>query len=71
MLTTIKSNILAFTNRTPYRRDIFLVLILKLLALLVIWKLFFSHPIDHSLTTTQLAQHYLTDAKPDDKNTNH
>jgi hypothetical protein len=45
--------------RNIYRKDITLVIILKLLALFLLWELFFSHPIEKDLTHDKLVRHLL------------
>lgn len=47
------------TPRKTYRKEIVLVITLKLLALTLIWFISFSHPISKQLTPSKLAQHYL------------
>ncbi len=41
------------------RKELVCILALKLLALIALWYLFFSHPIKDHLTTKALAQHFL------------
>jgi len=52
---------LQFFGRNNYRKEMTLVIILKLLALCAIWLLFFSHT-NHPHTTvkTTLLQHFFT-----------
>lgn len=47
--------------RKIFRKEIILVITLKLLALTVIWFVCFSHPVSKKLTPQSLAQHYLKD----------
>lgn len=46
-------------HKTSYRIDIISAVLLKMLALTLLWALFFSHPEDKSLSQAQLARHYL------------
>jgi len=41
------------------KRDISLVLILKVIAIFLLWQLFFSHPIEHSLKPKDIAERFL------------
>lgn len=45
--------------RKIFRKEIILVITLKLLALTLIWFVCFSHPVSKKLTPQSLAQHYL------------
>lgn len=47
-------------RNTSYGRDIGFALTLKLIALTLLWALFFSHPRDENLTKPELVSHYLT-----------
>lgn len=47
--------------RKLFRKEITLVIIIKLLALTLIWFVCFSHPLSKKLTPQTLAQHYLMD----------
>jgi hypothetical protein len=40
------------------KKDIGGVLFLKILAIFLLWQLFFSHPIDHSLTAQDIAARF-------------
>lgn len=58
MLTLLRTSILFFA-KNRYRREMLLVILLKLLGLFLLWKFCFSHPLSHTLTTDTLAKHYL------------
>lgn len=44
-----------FVMRTTYRRDIILVLCMKIILLICLWGLFFSHPVKRDLTSDSMA----------------
>lgn len=54
---------LKFFNRNAYRKDILLVILLKLILLSLLWYCFFSHPVAETLNTEMLTAHYLTTPK--------
>lgn len=54
---------LSFFTRTRYRKDIISVLLIKLIALFLLWMLFFAHPVDESLTKNQLTEWMVTNVK--------
>jgi hypothetical protein len=51
--------LLQFISRTTYRKEIMLVLALKLFLLWLLWMFFFSHPADVNLTKEEMAQHFI------------
>lgn len=51
--------IYAFFAKNALRREMLLVMSAKLFILFLIAKFLFAHPIDHALTTGDLAQHYI------------
>jgi len=48
-----------FLMRTVYGKEILLIIVMKLLALTLLWALFFSHPTHHSLSKKELSKHFL------------
>lgn len=54
---------LSFFTRTRYRKDITSILLIKLIALFLLWVLFFAHPVDERLTNNQLTEWMVSDAK--------
>lgn len=46
-------------RRANLKRDILFALIFKAIALFVLWKIFFSHPIDKTLTPQKVSVHML------------
>lgn len=48
-----------FKRRVNFKRDILLALLFKAIALFVLWKIFFSHPIDKTLTPQKVSAHLL------------
>jgi hypothetical protein len=48
-----------FLFRNPFRKDITWILLLKLLLLVILWYLFFSHPTDHLLSPLDVATRFL------------
>lgn len=40
------------------RKEITIILCLKLVAIFILWKCCFSHPIDHTLTTQDIAARF-------------
>jgi hypothetical protein len=48
-----------FFTRNVFRKDITLVILLKIIAIYLLWALFFAHPVTHQLTRPNLIQHYL------------
>jgi len=55
--------LLRFFTRNVFRKDITLVMLLKIIALFLLWELFFSHPAVDQLKKSDLIQHYLS-SKP-------
>jgi hypothetical protein len=58
MLNTIRS----FVNRTPFRKEITMVILVKLFALFLLWWLFFSHPYTNMLNPANLSAHFIKGA---------
>lgn len=55
--------LLRFIMRNNFRKEITLILILKLLALLVIWGLFFSHSCPNdTIERPKLVDHFMSDS---------
>lgn len=59
MLSIRKSNIVKFMLRNRFRREIIAVILLKILAIFIIWGLFFSHPVSRQLNKPALVDHYI------------
>jgi hypothetical protein len=59
MLSIRRLSITKFLLRNRFRREIVLVITLKLLALLCLWGFFFSHPVSKQLNKPTLVNHYL------------
>ncbi len=60
MISTIRSNFIAFVTRNAYRKQITSVLFLKAIGLFLLWIFFFAHPVDHRLTTNQLTERFIS-----------
>lgn len=54
---------LSFFTRTRYRIDICSALLIKLIALFLLWVLFFAHPVDERLTNSQLTEWFTSSIK--------
>jgi hypothetical protein len=57
-----RGNVMKTTNdsKSPsLKKDIFVTLTLKFIAMGIIWALCFSHPIEHELDTRAVSQHLL------------
>lgn len=59
MISLSRLSIVQFFLRSRFRREIILILVLKVLALWVLWSFFFSHPVSKELNTMRLMDHYL------------
>ena len=46
-----------FRKQPSLRKDILITLLLKFIALGIIWALCFCHPIEHELDTRAISQH--------------
>jgi len=51
--------VIQFFLQNRFRKEIALVILIKLIALFVLWQLFFSHPLTNTLNSATLQQHYL------------
>lgn len=58
-LARIKHSLLDFYARNTLRKEITWVIILKILALIILWKLFIAVPTVKPLQTTDVAEHFL------------
>jgi hypothetical protein len=47
-----------FIKKNAFRKEIILIIVLKCVALMVIWGLFFQHPLSKQLSTQDLVRHY-------------
>ena len=47
-------------SRYMLRKEIAVIILLKLIGLMILYHYFFSHPTDHTLSHDNLAQHYMT-----------
>ncbi|VVC75094.1 hypothetical protein AQUSIP_03700 [Aquicella siphonis] len=54
------SCMIRFLSKTHYRKEITLVVALKILALFLLWGLFFSHRDPDLLKTQKLVDHYIS-----------
>lgn len=54
------ASLLGFFTRNPFRKDITSVIILKIILILLLWGLFFSHHDRSTLETPRLAEHFLS-----------
>lgn len=52
--------IFAFVSRTPYRREMISIIVVKLLMLTVLWWVCFSHPVKHELTPEKVAERLIS-----------
>lgn len=50
-----------FISRTPYRQEMISVVVVKLLMLMVLWWVCFSHPVKHELTPGKVAERLFSD----------
>jgi hypothetical protein len=53
------ATLLGFFTRNPFRKDITSVVILKIVLILLLWGLFFSHHDKKALEYPRLAEHFL------------
>ena len=60
MYLKLQTRIVEFIFHTQYRKEIITVISIKLLVIILLWQMFFSHPIDHKLTKNDLTQHYIS-----------
>ena len=47
-------------NKSSFEKDILITVIVKLMALGLIWALFFSHPTDKTIDTQAMNEHLLS-----------
>jgi hypothetical protein len=59
MRLPVRASLFDFFTRNPFRKDITSVVILKIVLILLLWGLFFSHHDKTILENTQLAAHFL------------
>jgi hypothetical protein len=52
----------AFFMRNRYRKDITFILLLKVIALILLWKLFFSHPVEPQIDSQALGERLMSSA---------
>lgn len=61
MLSILRSSTIGqFILRNSFRKEITLIIALKLLALSLLWGLFFSHPISEQLKKPKLVEHFIS-----------
>jgi hypothetical protein len=48
-----------FISHNRFRKEIIIIIVLKVLAIFAIWGLFFSHPLSKQLTVPALVEHYI------------
>lgn len=48
-----------FLSRNPYRKEISLIILLKLAGLTILWWFFFSKPVEEHLNRPALVSHYM------------
>lgn len=53
------TTIVQFIGRNSFRKEITLIISLKLLALSLLWGLFFSHPLSEQLKKPKLVNHFI------------
>lgn len=51
--------LIRFCTGNRFRKQMFYVVILKLLFIFILWGLFFSHPVSQELNLNKIATHYL------------
>ena len=59
MLLIRRLPIIQFITQNPYRKEIFLILFLKLVAMGLIWGFCFAHPLSEQLKKPDLIRHYV------------
>ncbi len=52
-------SVIQFFLQNKFRKEITLAILVKLLALFVLWQLFFSHPVSKQIDHAALISHYL------------
>lgn len=60
---TALDSIRRFLSKNPFRREIAVVLVIKILALFLLWGLFFSHPDSSRLKSQNLMNHFISSAQ--------
>lgn len=60
ILSTLSTHVFSFINRTAYRKDLMMILLVTVIGLFLIWFFFFANPIDHRLTTNQITDRYIS-----------
>ena len=51
-------------DRPNLKRDIAIVLVFKVIAIYLLWLLFFSHPLEKQLNPNMISQHLLGNSTP-------
>ena len=59
-MMTKKQTLLHFLTRNPYRKEISVIILLKLMGLMILWWFFFSNPVEEHLDRSQLVNHYMS-----------
>ncbi|WP_114834853.1 hypothetical protein [Aquicella lusitana] len=60
MLSFLRVSIVPFILRNRYRKEMILIIFLKILALFILWGCFFSHPVSRGLDHSQLIKHFIS-----------
>lgn len=60
MLSTWRLSLIQFITRNDYRKEIAVVILLKLAALFLLWSLFFSHSDPTQLEKPNLVNHFVS-----------
>jgi hypothetical protein len=59
----LSSRIMQFFADNRFRREMIVIISIKLFALFLIWECFFSHPLEENLKSADVAHHFISEKK--------
>ena len=60
MFSLSRSSIIQFLVQNKFRKEITLIICVKLIALFLLWGFFFSHPVSRKLNKAVLVEHFVS-----------